>query len=92
MADQTVTTGTVFDLPLDISIFFDPDNNTLRFTAEQSDGRSLANTLSFDGLTGHLSGVVEAATTLGINVTAHDPRELTATAGFILNVLPAPSG
>ena len=87
LANQTVVAGEPFDFAVDLSIFEDPDNNTLSFTAQQSDLRPLPSTINFDNWTGYFSGTLDTVSLLGIMITAHDPRDLTVSTGFSLNVL-----
>ena len=90
LMNQTVTASEHFDFTIDLSIFEDPDNQTLTFTAEQADKRPLVNTINFDNRTGRFSGVVDTLSPLAIAVTAHDPRDLTVTTDFGVTVLPPP--
>ena len=91
LENQTVVAGEYFNFTIDLGIFFDPDNNTLRFTAQQTDGRSLVNTMTFNGQTGVFSGILDTISLLKIAVTAHDSRDLTVSADFDLNVSPSSS-
>ncbi len=91
LANQTVVAGEPFDFAVDVSIFEDPDNNTLSYTAQQSDLRPLPSSMNFNSQTGHMSGILDTVSLLGIMITAHDPRDLTASTDFSLNVLPSPA-
>ena len=91
LANQTVIAGEPFDFAVDVSIFEDPDNNTLSYTAQQSDLRPLPSSMNFNSQTGHMSGILDTVSLLGIMITAHDPRDLTASTDFSLNILPSPA-
>ena len=90
LANQTVVNSQQFDFTIDTDIFSDPDNHTLTFSAQLSDGQPLPDTLSFDGVD-QFSGTLQGFSELNITVSAADPRGLTTNSSFIINVLPQKS-
>ena len=80
--NQTWTEGQAISLSL-ASTFKDPQNETLTYTAVQSNTTSLPSWLSFNASTDTLSGTAPiTAQTLGMTVTATDTSGLSASETF----------
>ena len=86
LIDQTATEDEAFSYT--VPAFTDPDENTLTYTAAQSNGSALPGWLSFNANTRTLSGTPEEAdtpATLTISITASDGTE-SISATFTLTV------
>jgi hypothetical protein len=88
LINHSVTEGKYFDLPINISLFQDLDNDPLSFTAEQADGRPLPNTMSFQNTAGRLVGTLQGLARFDVNIIAKDPRGLSVSRGFGIQVSP----
>jgi hypothetical protein len=88
---QTWKAGSAIDLVLPATTFRDPQNQTLTYTATQSDGQALPSWLVFNPATRTLTGTApKAAQTLTIAVTAQDSGGLTASDVFSATVIGTP--
>ncbi|GLR13422.1 hypothetical protein GCM10007907_22120 [Chitinimonas prasina] len=87
--EQTATADTPFTLPLLAGLFSDPDGDVLSHTVTLADGSPLPAWLSFDAVTGVLSGTPGNAQAGGLDllVVATDTAGLRATVPFKLQVL-----
>lgn len=84
---QAIQTGTAFNYKMPDSVFYDDDgNNTLRFSASQSNGNSLPSWLVFDSTTCTFSGTSAAAVSLSITITATDTAGAKASCTFTVSV------
>ncbi|MEH6458597.1 putative Ig domain-containing protein [Chitinimonas sp. JJ19] len=86
---QTATADTPFALPLLAGLFSDPDGDVLSHAVTLADGSPLPAWLSFDAVTGVLSGTPGNAQAgeLALLVVATDTAGLRATVPFSLQVL-----
>ena len=84
MSDQTATAGTEFVYQVPANTFSDADDDTLIYTATQSDGTALPSWLGFDADTRTFSGTPQAndAGTVSVKVTASDGNGGTASGTF----------
>ena len=90
-AAQTWLGGKPVTLALPAGTFHDPQNETLTYTAQQSNGAALPGWLSFNAATDTFTGAAPAtAQSLGIVVTATDTSGLSATDQFSATVIGAP--
>jgi hypothetical protein len=86
LSNRTETAGQDFDFTINTDVFRDPDNDTLTFTARQSDERDLPSGVEFDETTGRMHGKFTTVSSVEVNITAFDPRKLTASSLFYIHV------
>jgi len=87
IAVQTATKGQKFSIIIPETTFVDDDgNNTLRYTASQSNGNPLPAWLTFDAVQKIISGKAPDAGKYSIKVSAIDPAGAKASSIFLLNV------
>ncbi len=83
VADQTLTAGKEFSLPLGATFFDDDGNNTLSLSATLSNGDPLPQWLEFDPSSKTVSGMPPVGPSYyRIAVTATDPAKAAATCRF----------
>jgi hypothetical protein len=88
--NQTWNGGATVSLVLPASVFHDPQNEALTYSATQSNGQALPSWLSFNAATETFSGTAPAAAqSLSIKVTATDSSGLAASESFTASVQPA---
>ena len=86
-ANQTWTQGEKVSLALPTNTFTDSQDETLTYTATQSNGQALPSWLTFNAATETFSGTVPAsAETLTLEVTATDTSDLSASETFTVTV------
>ena len=93
--DQTATVGSAFSYAFPANTFADADNDTLSYTAEQSDGNALPSWLSFTPSTRSFAGTPQSsdadAGTVSVRVTASDGRGGTVSDTFDIAMNTAPT-
>ncbi|HET6306107.1 MAG TPA: putative Ig domain-containing protein, partial [Rhodopila sp.] len=90
--NQVWTEGKAVNFTLPSGTFTDPENETLTYTATQSNGQALPNWLVFSAATGTFTGTAPTtAQSLGITVTATDSSKLATSETFTASVQPAAS-
>ncbi len=96
LADQRFTAEALFDWQVPAEAFFDLDGDAFTYTAQLSGGGALPVWLSFDGLTGTLSGVIPftETDTLIIEITAFDGYggQVSDTFSLLVNLAPQANG
>lgn len=89
LADQIVSEGTMFTLPVPSNTFTDPDaQDTLVYSASLVDGSALPAWLNFDAMTHTFTGTPDDAHvgSLDLRVTATDSGNLSASDSFTLTI------
>jgi hypothetical protein len=91
-ANQGWTEGAAVSLKLAANTFTDPQGQSLRYAATQSNGQALPGWLAFNAATQTFSGTAPgSSTSLGIKVTATDTSGLSTSESFTAAVQPPAS-
>ncbi len=89
-ANQTWTQGQKIAFTLPSSTFFDPNGQSLSYSAHQSNGQALPSWLSFNAATDSFSGTVPTGiSNFNLTVTATDSSGLSVSDSFAVTVVPA---
>ncbi|WP_448874515.1 putative Ig domain-containing protein, partial [Desulfobulbus propionicus] len=91
LADAQTAWGSLFSSTIDAASFFDPNGDTLRYSATLSDGRALPTWLVFDPATRTFSGTPYSLGTISLLVTVTDSASQVATDTFELTVVEKPT-
>ncbi len=91
--DQTAIVDSAFRYPFPANTFADVDNDTLTYTAQQSDGAVLPSWLSFTAPTRTFTGTPQTADkgTLSVQVTANDGNNGEVSDTFNITVVGTPN-
>ncbi|WP_446830451.1 fibronectin type III domain-containing protein [Candidatus Foliamicus sp.] len=91
--DQTAIVASAFSYAFPADTFADVDNDTLTYTAQQSDGAALPTWLSFTAATRTFTGTPQTADegTLSVQVTANDGNNGQVSDTFDITVLGTPN-